>query len=61
LCAQDGNGYVDFEEFLAYYRSVIYDADDNTFETGLAMFENMIIDVEYEEDMYNGNDEWEQL
>jgi len=37
-CDTDGDGEVTLEEFLAFYKPVLYDADDATFERGLSVF-----------------------
>jgi len=39
---KDRDGLIDVDEFLFYYKSVIYDVDDEQFELGLETFESVI-------------------
>lgn len=39
--SQDGSGFIEIEEFLRYYKSVIYDVSDERFELGLQTFQKI--------------------
>eukprot|EP00658_Telonema_sp_P-2_P060949 TRINITY_DN4971_c0_g1_i2.p1 TRINITY_DN4971_c0_g1~~TRINITY_DN4971_c0_g1_i2.p1 ORF type:complete len:419 (+),score=179.62 TRINITY_DN4971_c0_g1_i2:71-1327(+) len=41
LIDTDGTGFIEIEEFLHYYKSVIYDVSDERFEIGLKTFANV--------------------
>jgi len=47
---KDGSGFVEIDEFLLYYKSVIYDVSDERFENGLLTFDKVAVVAHHESD-----------